>query len=45
MQDVTDVSPIEINLSKLQKGRINVIHKTKHRNHFGRCPENNNISK
>lgn len=25
MQNVTDVCPIEINLSKLQKGRINVI--------------------
>ena len=29
----------------LKDSRINVIHKTKHRNHFGRCPENNNISK
>lgn len=45
MQDVTDVCPIEINLSKLQKGRMDVIHKTIHRNHFKGCPENNTISK
>lgn len=28
---MTDVYPTEINLSMLQKGRINVIHKAKHR--------------
>lgn len=42
---MTDVCPIEINLSKLQKGGINVTQKTKPRIHFRRCPENNNISK
>lgn len=45
MEDVTDVCPIEINPSKLQKGRINAIHKTKHRNHLKYYPENNSISK
>lgn len=45
MQDVTDVCPIEINLSKLWKGRINVIHKTKHINHLKERSENNNIAK